>query len=336
MAVAAMSTSLTTRQALGIAPLVYDHPDLSLMLSVGEVKKGQRNPTRLHYFRAKAGRDDRWLGAATAFDQRYAVTRDEKGDTTSGPKVLPIHFSSDRLEDILDIRYLAFGQDRLAARGDTNYATCPQRYIEPEWITTFPLEGEPSRFQIGGPTDPLCLGGDYGIPPIMEKGKPSGKPALAIVSTLYFSLAEVGSFTATCAISTKSVKSRSRLLRALKMIEATGSMTHWLMLLTVKPTQIRYRDDAGKSHTSTAPILDLVGPIHSLEDKTAITISEAHAEIDKIIYARGLQAGAPSVEAPRGLPAPDGAWVTSLIESDEPVEGEIVNGDGAGEDDGDD
>ena len=316
-----MSTALTSRT--NGKPLVYDHPDLSLMLSVGEPpRKGKNYPSRLPCFRAKPGRDDRWAGAAAAFNEKYGVTFNEDGSMRSGPAVVPIHFASNRLEDVFDIRYLAFGQDRLAARGDTNYATCPQQYLEPEWVTSFPLEGEPQRFQITGPTDPLCLGGEYGIPQILERGRPSGKPALDIVSTLYFSLAEVGSFTATCAISTKSVKSRSRLLRALKMIEATGSLTHWLMLLTVKQTQIRYRDADGKSHTSMAPILDLVGPVRDLEDKTPLTLPEALQEIDKV-YSRGLALSAPQHVAPAELPAADGRWA-SLEPVEEEVTGEVI------------
>lgn len=317
-----MTTTALTSRPSG-KPLVYDHPDLSLMLSVGEPpRQGKNYPSRLPCFRAKPGRDERWAHAADAFNARYGVTYNADGSVQKGPAVVPIHFASNRLEDVFDIRYLAFGQDRLAARGDTNYATCPQQYLEPEWVTSFPLEGDPQRFQIAGPNDPLCMGGEYGIPQIFERGKPSGKPALDIVSTLYFSLAEVGSFTATCAISTKSVRSRSNLMRALKMIEATGSLTHWLMLLTVKPTQIRYRDAEGKSHTSTAPILSLVGPIRNLEDRSPISLPEALSEMDKA-YERGLAISAPQRVAPAELPAADGRWA-SLEPVEEAVIGEIV------------
>lgn len=301
-----------------------DRPDLSGMLSIGEPPSpGKNYPRKLPFFRAKPGRDDQWAKFAQTFNERYGVTFNDDGTVAAGPRAIPIYLFSNRVEDVLEIRYLAFGKDRLAARGDTNYTAAPQLFGGPEWVTAYPTEGDPTRFQISGPNDPLCLGGDHEIPTILEKGKPSGKPALAPVTTLYFLTAEVGSLLTPIGISTKSRKSRDRLLFKLNVLARTGTLTHWLMLLVVRPDRVRYKDPAGKSHTATAYTYDLVGPLKSLAEQKPLTIDDMKDEIDRV-YQRGQLSTptdahhviAPRFEAPQ-IEAPD-----------EPIlDGEIQNGD---------
>lgn len=303
-------------QVSAVEPLGGARVDPALMLSIGAAPTKERPyPQRLGFFRPKEGREGQWSGPARAFNERYGVQYDASGEATNGPKVLPVRLPASRVEDVLDIRYLAWGQDRLAARGFTNYAEFPGMFGRAETIRAFPIDTPPVDFDITGPHDEACLGGHHDIPLIMERGKPSGKPALAVTTTLTFVLAEVGSFTTPVAITTKSRKSRDRLFWKLRMLSQTGTMAHWVMLLAVRPDRVSYRDDDGKRHTAPAYTLDLIGPIASLADRRHLTIDEIQHEVDKLAD-RGLlnPSGGPPV-APQALAT---AAPSSLEEAGEP------------------
>lgn len=312
-----------------LEPLGGSRVDPALMLSLGNPPNEKRKfPQRLGFFRPKEGREGQWSGPARAFNEHYGVEYDASGDAVKGPKILPIRLPASQVSDVLDIRYLAFGQDRLAARGATNYAEYPGRFGGPETIRAFPIQGSPVDFDITGPHDEACLGGHHDIPT-----DPQGKPAIAIVSTLTFMLAEVGSFTTPVAISTKSRKSRDRLFWKIKMLAQTGNMSHWIMLLAARPDRVSYRDDQGKRHTAPAYTLDLLGPIQSLADRRHLTIDEIQQKIDTLAD-RGLLTppSGPPV-APAALTAAPAS--SSLVEAadesqalppgDEIVEGEVVD-----------
>jgi hypothetical protein len=312
-----------------IEPLGGFRVDPALMLSIGlPPTEGRNYPKKLGFFRAKEGRDGQWSAAARGFNQHYAVRVNQQGEPETGPKVLPIRLPVGHLHECLDIRYVAFGKDRLAARGETNYAEMPGRFGTSERIRVFPIQDEPTSFDITGPDDPACMGGHHDIPT-----DPSGKPSLYVSTTLTFVLAEVGSFTTPVAISTKSRKSRDRLYWKLRLLSQTGSLAHWIMLLAVRPDRVSYRDDAGKRHTAQAYTFDLLGPIASLADRRHLTVDEIQAKIDTLaerglLTAQGGPATAPAALAPASSHSPSEADGPQALPppEDEVVEGEIVDG----------
>lgn len=306
-----------------VEPLGGSRVDPALMLSIGLPPSPTRNyPKKLGFFRAKEGRDGQWSAAARGFNQHYAV-QFQGDEPQTGPKVLPIRIPVGQLHECLDIRYVAFGKDRLAARGETNYAEYPGRYGQAERIKVFPIEDEPTTFDITGPDDPACMGGHHDIPT-----DPSGKPSLYVSTTLTFVLAEVGSFTTPVAISTKSRKSRDRLFWKLRLLAQTGTLAHWIMLLAVRPDRVSYRDENGKRHSAQAFTFDLLGPIASLADKRHLTIDEIQARIDTLADRGLLSAQSGPAKAPAALsaaapPAVDESQ--ALPPGDEPViEGEVI------------
>jgi len=319
-----------TEPARILEPLGGSRVDPALMLSLGNPPNDTRKfPQRLPFFRPKEGRDGQWSGPARAFNEKYGVEYAANGDAVKGPKILPIRLPASVVGDVLDIRYLAFGQDRLAARGVTNYAEYPGRFGGAERVKVFPIEGDPVEFDITGPDDEACLGGHHDIPT-----DPQGKASLAIVTTLTFVLAEVGSFTTPVAISTKSRKSRDRIYWKIKLLAQSGSLSHWIMLLAVRPDRVTYRDEKGKRHTAPAYTLDLLGPVASLADRRHLTIDEIQARIDTLAD-RGLLSTPPS--GPSVAPAAIAAAAdSSLVEGaesqalppgdlDEVVDGEVVD-----------
>lgn len=267
------------------------------MLSLGNPPNEKRKyPQRIGFFRPKHGLDRQWSAAAKAFEEHYGVEYDASGDATKGPKVLPIRLPVNQIHECLDIRYVAFGQGRLAARGETNYAEFPGRFGGAERIKAFPIETPPVEFDITGPDDPACMGGHHDIP--VDQ---SGKPSLYISTTLTFVLAEVGSFTTPVAISTKSRKSRDRVFWKIRLLAQTGSLGQWIMLLAARPDRVSYRDENGKRHSASAYTLDLLGPIASLAERRHLTIDEIQAKIDTLAE-RGLL-GSPPQGGPASAPA---------------------------------
>jgi hypothetical protein len=304
----------------------YDRTDPALMISTGNPPAPGRNyPQRLNFFRAKPGADGRWSGAARAFNEFYGCTIDDAGNAKTGPKQLVIRFPSDVVADVLDVRFLAFAQGRLAAKGDTNYAAVePWQHHAPEMITAYPIEGDPVRFQIAGADDPLCQGGQYDIPVDQVKGKPSGKPTLIIRATLSFTLAEIGALSAVTQYQTSSISIRSGLWKSLNQFATLGPLSSWLFLLRGVPGRRRYKDDAGKSHSTETWDVQLWGPIHGLDRHEAITIADAQLMADR---SRELQASRAPLLGP-GTPATSpppvlgpGSWAD---DDTEPVTGEVV------------
>jgi hypothetical protein len=319
-----MSTQLDKPQPRGV---FYDRTEPALMISTGNPPAPGRNyPQRLKYFRAKPGADGRWSGAAKAFNDFYGCEVDAAGNAHSGPKQLVVRFPFDRVADCLDVRYLAFAQGRLAAKGDTNYASVePWQHHAPEMITAFPIEGDPVRFQIQGADDPLCQGGQWDIPVDQVKGKPTGKPTLAIHATLSFTLAEIGALSAITQYQTKSVAVRSSLWRSLNQFAALGPLSAFLFLLRGVPGRRRYKDDKGVSHTTETWDVQLWGPIHGLDRREAITIADAQQMAEQ---ARARQIAAPNIPLLGTAPPPGaapalepGTWADP---DDEPIAGEVV------------
>lgn len=316
----------------------YDRVDPALMLSTGNPPvKGRNYPQRLSFFRAKPGQDGRWGGAAKAFNDFYGceVKRETGPDgpvwtAESGPKQVVIRFPSDAIEDVFDVRYLAFAKGRLAAKGNTNYAAVPAwQHYEPETITAYPIEGDPVRFKISGPDDPLCAGGSFDIP--TEK---DGKNTLIIRATLSFTLAEIGALSAVTQYQTASVSIRSSLWKSLNQFATLGLLSSWLFLLRVVPGSRRYKDADGVSHKTKTNDVQLWGPIHGLDRREAITIADAQAMIER---ARSLGAGnvplLGSGRAPNhpgqtigATPNPalePGSW--AVDDTNEPIDGEVVD-----------
>lgn len=321
------------------------HVEPALMLSIGEAPDEGRNyPRKLDWFRAKPGKDAQWKRAADQFNQVYGVQIDPAGRPTNGPKAVPIYLHSNEVSECVDVRYLAFGTDRLAARGVTNYAEHPELAGERERILAYPPDQpEPIERWISGPADPYCLGGQDGIPTDKQ-----GKPTLAIRTTLYFGLADVGTFTAPCAISTSSTKSTGQILQALWRIRTTGTLTGWLLLLVVKPTRVTYWDQKeGKRKRSSAFTWDVIGPVgERLNDEgkrigfDPLTVPQMRAEIDQA-HQRRLLSGLPEQgiqktgELPPARPEaeigpgeqPDAEWSDPPAAADE-VESTAVEVDG--------
>ncbi len=333
------------------APIFYERTDPALVLATGnppDPRKPKSYPTRLSFLRAKPGGDGRWSGAAKAFNEFYGceVEQLESPDgpvwmAHSGPKAVVIRFPSDSIPDIFDVRFLAFAKGRLAAKGDTNYAAvAPWQHYEPETITAYPLEGEPVRFRISGKDDPLCLGGSFDIP--TEKG---GKPTLVIRATLSFTLCEIGSLSAVTQYQTASVAIRSGLWKSLQQFAMLGPLSSWLFLLRVVPGSRRYRDDKGVSHKTKTSDVQLWGPIHGLDNRTAITIADAQAMVDRAralgaadrpLLGSGMHTTPPGQTSGAHPPVLEpGSW--SVDDTNEPIDGEVVNPDDLipfGDDDG--
>lgn len=298
----------------------YEQQDPSLMVSNGNPPKpGKNYPERLDYFRAKPGGDGKWTGAATAFNEHYGCDVEQLASkdgpvwvAKTGPKQLIVRFPSDRLEDVLSVQYLAFAAGRLAAKGDTNYVNVPAwQHYEPEWVTAYPIEGDPVRFQITGQDDPLCLGGSHGIP--TEK---TGKPTLKIHATLSFTLAEIGSLTAVTKYQTGSAKVYSGFWHTLQRISTLGPLSEFLFILAGKPGTRRYKDDKGVSHTTKTWDPYITGPIHSLSDRRPISISDV-ADRARLATASTPLLAAASVTSP----TPTGAPVEPLPPGVAPGEG---------------
>lgn len=275
--------------------LGHDHPDPALMLSIGEAPTTERGyPKKLDWIRAKPGQDGQWQQAADQYNRVYHVTVDAGGRPQSGPRSVPIYFRSNHIPDILDVRYLAFGQNRLAARGTTNYAEYPELANEAETLIVYPPDQpEPIERRITGPSDPYCLGGQDGIPEAKD-----GKPTITKQATLYFGLVDVGTFTAPCSLRTSSDKSVGRLKERLWAMRATGTLTGWVMLLKVVPARVTYWDQKeGKRRRSDAFIWDLAGPVarREVDGKQRweeLGIEEVKAEITAA-HERRLLAGLP-------------------------------------------
>lgn len=314
-----------------IRQLGNDHPEPALMLSIGEAPiEGRNYPRKLDFFRAKPGKDQQWIRAARQFDEVYSVQRDAGGHVVNGPKAVPIYFHSNEIPQVLDVRYLSFGTDRLAARGTTNYAEHPELMGEAETLIVYPPDQpEPLERVISGPGDPYCFGGSDGVP-VDSRG---GKPTIEVVTTLYFGLADVGSFTAPCAISTKSSKSTGQILSALWRLRTTGSLTYWLMLLAVRPTRVTYWDQKeGKRKRSDAFTWDLIGPLERRDDDKMVplTVPQMRSEIEAA-HERGLLAGLPEHGGIRrqGLPPARpaheiGPGAQTDDDDGETVEGEVI------------
>lgn len=344
----------TVEQSQPPRPVFYERTDPALQLSTGNPPTKKRNyPQAVPFFRAKPGQDGRWRGAAIAFNDLFGcqIIEEDGPDgkvwtAKTGPTQLVVRLPSDDITQILDVRFLAFAKGRLAAKGDTNYTAAPiWAHGQPEWVTAFPLEGEPQRFQISGADDPLCLGGEYGIP--TDK---SGKPTLAIHATLNCVLAEVGALSSVTAYQTKSVAIRSNLWKSLNQFATLGPLSSWLFLLRVVPGRRRYRDEDGKSHTMKTSDVQLWGPIHGLDRREAITIADAQAMIER---ARQVGAGSvpllgsgthppmtpgqPGGSAPPNVLEPGSVGGWAVDDTNEPIDGEVVNPDDLipfGDDDG--
>lgn len=314
----------------------YEHPETALQLSIGEAPTSDRGyPTKLDWIRAKPGEDEQWRRAADAFNEAYGVTFDAGGRPQSGPKAVPIYFRSNSIPDILDVRYLGFGQGRLAARGTTNYAEHPELANEAETLIVYPPDQpEPVERRISGPSDPYCLGGDDGIPTDKQ-----GKPTIYKIATLYFGLADVGTFTAPCTLQTSSQKSLARIKEALLTMRATGTLTGWIMMLGVKPARGVYWDQKeGKRRRTKLFVWDIAGPVERrtveidgrpTERWQQLTIPEIQGTIDRA-HERRLLAGipdegirqsgiAPPARAPAELgppeqPEADGEWAAADTE----------------------
>lgn len=305
-----------------------EFPEPALMLSIGEAPTSERGfPRKLDFFRAKAGRDQQWARAAKQFDEVYRVQRDAGGNVTAGPKAVPIYFHRNEIPEVLDVRYTAFGTNRLAARGVTNYAEHPDRMGEPETLIVYPEDRpEPIERQITGPADPYCMGGSDGIPTDKR-----GIPTVSVTTTLYFGLSEVGAFSGVCSISTHSAKSTGQILQALWRVRTTGTLSLWLMLLAVRPTRVQYWDQKeGKRKRSSAFTWDLIGPVGKREQdgKTVhvpLSRDEMVAEITAA-HERGLLAGLPGVgpartgalppAKPRELESGEPADETEILEAE--------------------
>jgi hypothetical protein len=333
--------------------IFYDRTDPALMLSTGNPPKpGQRSghPTRLPFFRAKPGGDGRWSGAAKAFNDFYGCEIEQLASpdgpvwmAKSGPKQVVIRFPSDSIPDVFDVRYLAFAKGRLAAKGDTNYAAvAPWQHYEPETITAYPIEGDAVRFKISGPDDPLCAGGSFDIP--TEK---DGKNTLVVRATLGFTLAEIGALSAVTQYQTASVAVRSGLWKALQQFATLGPLSSWLFLLRVVPGSVKYRDKDGVNHKSKVYNVQLWGPIHGLDKREAITIADAQHMVDQARARQIAAGGVPLLDSgihpaspgqtASGVPPvlESGGW--AVDDTNEPVEGEVVNPDDDipfGDDDG--
>lgn len=293
----------------------------ALALSIGEAPDEGRNyPRKLDWIRAKPGKDGQWQRAARQFDEVYGVQHDAGGRPSSGPKAVPIYLQANEVAQCVDIRYLAFGQDRLAARGVTNYAEQPELAGERERILAYPIDQpEPVERWISGPADPYCMGGEDGIPTDR-----SGKEVLAIHTTFTFGLVDVGTFTAPCSLTTKSQSSTGNLMQALWRVRATGTLTGWVLLLVVKPMRRTYWDQKeGKRKRTVVQTWDLVGPVaRQLNDDGSsrwlpLQIEELRAEIEQA-HERRLLAGLPEQGVrqtgalPPARPEPaelDGGWV---------------------------
>lgn len=306
-----------------------EHPEPALMLSIGEAPTTDRGfPRKLDFFRAKAGKDRQWARAAAQFDEVYGVQRDAGGNVTSGPKAVPIYFHRNEIPEVLDVRYVAFGTDRLAARGVTNYAAHPDQMGEPETLIVYPPDRpEPIERKITGPSDPYCMGGQDGIPTDKR-----GIPTVAVATTLYFGLAEVGAFSGVCSITTHSAKSTGQILEALWRMRTTGTLSLWLMLLAVRPTRVTYWDQKeGKRKRSSAFTWDLIGPVAKREKDgrqlhVPLSRDEMVAEITQA-HDRGLLAGLPGVGPARtgALPPAETRELEPGTAADDGEEPEIVD-----------
>lgn len=316
--------SATDTASLPQRGVFYDRRDPDLMLSTGNPPTDARPyPQRLSFFRAKAGRENQWGPQAVAFNKVYDVElqqdtfkRETVWTAITGPKRLVIRFPSDDIADVLDVRYLAFGQGRLAAKGDTNYVTVPtSRHFDPEWITSFPLDGPSERFQIAGPDDPLCQGGQYDIPVDTSKGKPTGKPTLFIHASLSFTLVDVGALSSVTQYQTGSISVRSRLWKDISWwAQHLAPLSSWLFELRGKPGRRSYHDAAGKRHTTETWDPYIVGPLDP-ETREPVTLAQARQA--------ALDARAERLQLPPASPVglPSGGWVPNEPEL---LEGEVV------------
>jgi hypothetical protein len=300
-------TEITTKRR----PLLGERTTSDLMLSTANPPSGTRkHPERLSFFRAKPGADGQWGAAARAFNKFYGCEIDAAGNAKSGPKMVPIRFPFRTLSEALEVRYLGFAAGRLAAIGDTNYTAVPaHQQHAPEWLTVIPLEGESVRVQIDGEDDPFCLGGQYDVP--IDK---QAQATIKRRATLHFTCAEVGSLLAITSYQTSGFKAIDSLWGGLRRLEALGPLGQWLCMLRLRPAKQRYRDAQGKAHSSQIWIPEIYGPVHALDDRRAITLPDAYAQLERA-QGLGLLGTAPLAlppspvaSAPAPLPLELGTW----------------------------
>jgi hypothetical protein len=225
---------------------VVIRPQVGLMLSIGEPPTGERNyPKKLDHFRPKPGSENQYLDAVAKFDKAYPAEQDRKR--------IDIVFISNSLNDVLDIRYKAWGTSGLRAIGQTNFALCPEKMLAfDDTLIAFPEDKPDSvEYQLKGPDDPIIA-----------------KVGLKLYGVLRFAIPAVTGLTTLAEISTTSKRTMNNWLAGVSQAQmlAGGQLAGLPFVLAVRPARTRFFDEKKKKRsTSTFYEVVLEAP-HSIDE----------------------------------------------------------------------
>lgn len=230
-------------------------PPTGLLLSIGDKtlsRGGKEIPTRIDWIRPKEGALDQYAQAVARYHDVYGVQPKQLDD---------VHFISNNIGDVLDIRLMAWGTSGVRLRGDTNYATLPpgeweeRAYAFDDLVTFYPM---------GLDEVPRAMHETWQGEPLLDRlrgrdDKRIKKYEINVEATLTFCLPKVMGFGTVAQITTKSKRSMRNFVSSVNDQHTffQGQLIGIPFRLTVRPAKGR-RFDKEQRHYVPFEFFELV------------------------------------------------------------------------------